>query len=212
MADARSKFDEYVAWYSWAKTNLVRDATVCHAAAAAATHTLAWGGGRDTAAVAARDAAMDEAAIGWTRTSYGSDHSYVEWFIWAKDNLRLPDARCHEAARAALQSIAAGGSQRSASEAATRLLLPPAQSADSSWQPWLAETVGLALPATRRQPVPPRLASRPVGGNSVGGGRLLLALGLWPVLAVASHDTGAAGPGERLGRRPRRRPHGHHHG
>jgi hypothetical protein len=128
MVDARSKFDEYVAWYSWAKTNLVRDTTVCHTAAAAATHAVARGRGRDNAAVAARDAAMDEAAIGWTRASYGSDHRYVEWFIWAKDNLRLSDTRCHEAARAALESIGAGGSQQCANEASTASAARPGSS------------------------------------------------------------------------------------
>jgi len=130
--------DEYAAWYSWAKTNLVRDAVACHAAAAAATHALAAGGGRDVAAVAARDAARDEAAIGWTRANYGSGHSYVEWFIWARANLRLADVRCHEAARAALRSITAGGSQQSATEAATQLLLRPQPAAHGRGcrRPW----------------------------------------------------------------------------
>ncbi len=177
MAYAWAAFDEYVAWYSWARTNLVRDATVCHAAATAATHALAGGAGRDNAAVAARDAAMDEAAVGRTRASYGSGHTYVEWFLWAKDNLRLPDVRCHEAARAALESIAAGGSQRAATDAATRLVLPPVPAASSPPQLEPAEPVALALPTAGRQAVP---------SNSVGGKRLLLALGLWPVLAVAA--------------------------
>ena len=119
MADG---FDGYVAWYSWAKTSLADDAIVCHAAATAAIHALAAGSDPEEAA---RAVAVDEVALRQTRASYGSHHRYVEWFAWAR-NLNLPDARCHEAARAALQSIAAGGSQKSAAEAATRLLLSPA--------------------------------------------------------------------------------------
>jgi len=151
MACAWEAFDEYVAWYSWARTNLVRDATVCHVAAAAATHALAGGGGRDSAAVAARNAATDEAAIGGTRASYGSGHTYVEWFLWARDDLRLPDVRCHEAARAALESIAAGGSPLTATDAARRLVLPPVPAASSPPQLELAEPVALAPPTADEQ-------------------------------------------------------------
>lgn len=126
--DARPTCDEYVAWYSWAMASLANEAIVCHTAAAAATHVLSAGGDRDTAAVAAHEAAGDEAALRQTRADYGSHHSYIEWFIWARANLGLPDDRCHESARAAVQSIAAGGTQQAATEAArlatTRRHLP----------------------------------------------------------------------------------------
>lgn len=127
MAEVWMMFDEYVAWYSWAKSNLVRDAMVCHAAATAATQALAVGAGRDAATAAALDAAADEAAISGTRASYGYRHLYVEWFIWAKANLRLSDERCHEVAQAALQPMAAGGSQQSTTVTTTR---PAAASSD----------------------------------------------------------------------------------
>ncbi len=125
MADARMTFDEYVAWYSWAKTNFADDAIACHAAAAAAIDALATGSDRDAAAMAGYEAARDEAIKRHIRASYGSRHRYVEWFIWVRVNLGLPYERCHEAAEAALQSIAAGGTEQTAREAATRLLLPP---------------------------------------------------------------------------------------
>jgi hypothetical protein len=126
MADARTTFDEYVSSYTWATTNFAGSPVVWHAAAAAATHALTVGCSRETAAVAARDAAGDEATLYWTRAGYRSGQEYVEWFIWARANLRPPDERCHGAAQAALQVIAAGGSRRSATEAATGLRLPPA--------------------------------------------------------------------------------------
>jgi hypothetical protein len=161
MADAWAAFDEYVAWYSWANTNLVRDAVVCHTAAAAATHVLAAGGGRDAAAAAARTAAADEAAVGRTRADYDHRHRHVEWFIWAQANLGLPSARCHEAAEAAVQSIADGGSVRSATDAATRLLLPrglvpnatqPETSTAGSRPSVVGPTVGSAAVADREAP------------------------------------------------------------
>jgi membrane protease YdiL (CAAX protease family) len=165
MADARTTFDEYVSWYSWATTNLAGGPVVCHAAAAAATHALTVGCTRDLAAVVAHDAARDETTLDWAKAGYGPNERYVEWFIWARVNLRLPDERCHGAAQVALQTIAAGGTQQSATEAATRLPLRPA-----------------AAP----QPVPSRQASRQVSTKRVSGKRLLLALGLWPVLAAAA--------------------------
>jgi membrane protease YdiL (CAAX protease family) len=184
VADARTTFDEYVAWYSWATINFAADPIVCHAAAAAAMRALALSGGRDTAAQAATDAARDEASLRRTRADYGSRHRYIEWFVWARANPRFSDERCHEAAQAALQSIAAGGSQRSAAEAATRCLLTSA-AADQP-QLRLAETVELTLPAARPHAVPSRQAARPGSGKGVSGGRLLLVLVLWPVLAAAA--------------------------
>jgi hypothetical protein len=103
MADMWIMFDEYVTWYLWARTGLVRDSTVCHTAAAAAVHVLSVGGGHDAAAAAARNAASDETAISRTRRSLGYRHLYVEWFIWARVNRRLCEERCHEVARSALQ-------------------------------------------------------------------------------------------------------------
>lgn len=121
MIDTSTPFDEYVSWYSWAWINLVREVVVCHTAAAAAMQALAAGGDRDAAAAAARRAAGDNAVVGRTRAGYGHRHRYVEWFIWARANLGLPDARCHQAADAAVRCIAAGGSQQSASETAVRV-------------------------------------------------------------------------------------------
>lgn len=46
MSDVRTTFDEYAAWFSWARTNLVRDAVVCHAAASAASSALDAGANR----------------------------------------------------------------------------------------------------------------------------------------------------------------------
>ncbi len=149
MSDVLTTFDDYVVWYSWANSNLVRDAVVCHTAAAAATHALAAGGGRDTAAVAARTAAVDEAAVGRMRASYSHRHRYVEWFIWALANLGLPSERCHQAAEAAVRSIAAGGNHQSATEAATRLLLPPPIAGRPQERP--AVTPDPGLPLARRQ-------------------------------------------------------------
>ena len=63
MADTRTTFDEYASWYSWATTNLAGGPVACHAAAAAATHALTLGCSRDMAAVAAQDAARDEATL-----------------------------------------------------------------------------------------------------------------------------------------------------
>jgi len=106
MADRGTAFDRYVAWYTWARTNLVRDATVCHAAAEAASRVEAGGGDRDAAAAAALRAAADLETVRRTRAGYGYRHLYVEWFIWIKTTRRLSDARCHEAAASALRSIA----------------------------------------------------------------------------------------------------------
>ncbi len=189
MADVRMTFDEYVAWYSWAHTNLVRDAVVCHTAAAAATHALA-AGGRDTAAVAARDAAADEAAVSRTRASYGHRHRHVEWFIWAQANLGLTSERCHEAAEAAVQSIAAGGSHQTAAEAATRLLLPPPIVGRPQERP--AVTLDPGLPLARGQvehshlsaPPLPEAPMRPPATTSVlahqftGDGLMSIVLGV----------------------------------
>lgn len=108
MADGGSAFDRYVAWYAWARTNLVRDAIVCHAAAAAAARVEAGGGDRDAAAGAALRAAADEETIRRTRAGYGYRQLYVEWFVWIKATQGLSHARCHEAAASMLRSIAPG--------------------------------------------------------------------------------------------------------
>lgn len=125
----------YARWYSWARVNLVNDVIVCHAAATAAMHAYAADDDREAAEKAARSAASDVAILARTRAGYGPHHRYIEWFVWARDNLRLPDARCHEAARTALESISAGGSTATAAEAARRLMLPPAVShSDPRWR------------------------------------------------------------------------------
>ncbi len=155
LTDFEATFDAYVAWYSWAKTSLGNDAIVCHCAAAAAMRTLASGNDSQAAAIAARAAACDGDALGQTRASYGSNHRYVEWFIWAQAHLGLPDERCHEAVRAAFQAIAAGGTEQSATEAATRLLLPPvlppAVPGRPQAQPAEATTPGLSAPPSVTQ-------------------------------------------------------------
>src|SRR5690242_14225117 len=151
MTDVRMTFDKYVAWYSWATTNLAGDAIACHAAAAAATDALAAGGDRDAAVMAACEAAQDEATQRQIRASYDSRHRYVEWFIWVQANLGLPYERCHEATEAALQSVTAGGTEKSASEAATRLLLPPAP--EPAVTP-SAAVGGPTPPSANIQPVP----------------------------------------------------------
>lgn len=150
MADTGSTFDEYVTWYSWAGFNLAPDAVACHAAAMAATAALDTGLGRQAAAAAARAAVGNEAALDHTRATYSSKHRYVEWFVWARSNLRLPDPRCHEAAQAALDVIAAGGSQPSAVEAAMRLLMPP--TIGSSSQRPSTTTKGTDLASAGRHP------------------------------------------------------------
>jgi hypothetical protein len=102
--DAQTAFDEYVAWYSWAAATIT-DVVTCHAAATAALGALRFGADRDSAASAARAAIDDETFRQRIRDAYGSDHRYAEWFVWARSNLRLPDARCHEAAAAAVAAI-----------------------------------------------------------------------------------------------------------
>lgn len=97
-------FDRYVHWYSWARASLADDAIVAHTAAAAAVDALDAGDGDEAAAVAARAAAGDEAAQGLTRATYDSRHRYVDRFVWARANLGVPDERCHQAAREALES------------------------------------------------------------------------------------------------------------
>lgn len=101
---ASENFASYVAWYSWARTGVVRDAVVCHTAAAAAQRALA-ADGLEAARKVALAAAADEAAVGRTRAGYGARHRYVEWFVWARDTLRLPDATCHQVARGAVDAI-----------------------------------------------------------------------------------------------------------
>src|SRR5207302_4208260 len=95
---------------------------------AAATHALATGRDRDTAVAAAYGAAGDDAVLRQARGDYSASHRYIEWFVWARANLRLPDDRCHETTQAALQSLAAGGTPQSAADAAritaTAPLLP----------------------------------------------------------------------------------------
>src|SRR6267378_4272913 len=100
--DALTMFDEYVAWYLWAAATADDDAIACHTAATAAVHALSVGASRDQAAAEARAAARNEAALQQTRSDYGPNHRYVDWFLWARSNLHLPEARCHEAARAAV--------------------------------------------------------------------------------------------------------------
>jgi Predicted membrane protein (DUF2207) len=74
-ADALTRFDEYVAWYSWAASNFACDPIVCHAAAAAATQALAAGRDRYAAVAAAYGAAR---AAGRRRvdTQESSIHGY----------------------------------------------------------------------------------------------------------------------------------------
>jgi hypothetical protein len=145
------EFAGYAAWYSWARTSVADDAIVCHTAAAAAMHTLTLDGDVQAAAAAARAAAREETARARSRARYGPPYQYVEWFIWARDNLGLPDALCHEAARTALESLSAGGSPAGAAEAAIRVMLPPASSAGQHTQPTLAP----GSPSHVATPLPP---------------------------------------------------------
>jgi hypothetical protein len=124
VANGQTTFDEYVAWYSWARASLAGDANVCHAAAAAGTQARAMGGGRRAAAVAANSAARYEETLRQTRASYGYRHRDVEWFIRVGADQGVTDERCHEAAQAALESIAAGGNEQSAAEPPGSLRLP----------------------------------------------------------------------------------------
>jgi len=165
-------FDDYVAWYSWATAAIGGEPVACHAAAAAAMHALAEGHNYDAAAAAGRDAAASDAALERTRAAYGAPHRYVEWLVWARTSLGLPDARSHEAAAAAVQSIAAGGTRQNAADAATRLVLPAA--------PGAPEPDGAAAP--EEPPAGP--AGRRELGIPVSGRRLLLALALWPVASA----------------------------
>lgn len=137
-------FNQYAEWYTWAVANGAGDAIARHAAVQA----LSVGGDPEIAARAASD---DEAARDRTKADYGARHQYVEWFVWARANLHLPDHRCHEAARSALQSLSANGSSEHAREAAVRLMLPPAggdapTSRPTEWSS-AAAPVGASRPA-----------------------------------------------------------------
>jgi hypothetical protein len=110
----RTRFEEYVGWYSWARRDLTADAIAAHAVATAATDALAAGHDWATAAAAAGRAADDNATLDRMRATYGTNHRYVEWFLWTRDRLSLPDEWCHETAAVAVRTLEAGGTNRDA--------------------------------------------------------------------------------------------------
>src|SRR5262249_52373109 len=117
-------FDAYVAWYVWARSAVSTDAVVCHTAARAAVRAFAAGGDSTVAEAAARAAASDGAALEQTRANYDTGQRYVDWFLWARDHTGRPAVDCHLAAGAAMEALAAGGTQQSAAEAAARAMPP----------------------------------------------------------------------------------------
>jgi hypothetical protein len=176
MAD---EFAGYATWYSWARTNVSDDAIVCHTATMAAMHALTADHDREAAAEAARATARDEAALAQTRAGYGPRHQYVEWFAWAQDNLRLPDSRCHEAARRALESLSAGGSVTSAADAATRVMLPPA----SSGEPPARSAEIPSTPSLMASAIPPPTTVRILAGQFAGDALLSILFGAASIAA-----------------------------
>lgn len=169
MDDRRTSFEEYVAWYSWAKSALGGDAVACHAAAAAATEAMA-GGDREAAAAAGWEAAHSAAALERARAVYDRQHRYVDLFVWARSSQGLADADAHEAVRTALASLVADETQDRAAEAAAHL--GPEQPSVNA-KPPAPETVPDGAVAHSPRPEP-----------EVSGWRLLLTIGLWPALSV----------------------------
>lgn len=176
MAD---EFAGYASWYSWARTNVSDDAIICHTAAEAATHLLTMNDDCEAAVEAARAAARDEPALARTKAGYGSRHQYVEWFVWARDNLRLPDPRCHEAASRALESLSAGGSVTSAADAAAQVMLPPA----SSGVPAARAAATPSMPSLVAAPNPSPRTIRILASQFAGSALLSILLGVASIAA-----------------------------